>query len=81
MAETLSTKPLIISMHEADNVAIVANDGGLPAGTVLANGLVLKDHVPQAHRRIFPRMLAEPNDDQISLALTYLDIASHSPSP
>jgi len=50
MAETLSTKPLIISMHEADNVAIVANDGGLPAGTVLANGLVLKDHVPQAHK-------------------------------
>jgi galactarate dehydratase len=26
--------PLYITMHERDNVAIVANDGGLPAGTV-----------------------------------------------
>jgi hypothetical protein len=25
-------KPLTIRMHERDNVAIVANDGGLPAG-------------------------------------------------
>jgi galactarate dehydratase len=37
-------------MHPADNVAIVANDGGLPAGTVLASGLVLVDKVPQAHK-------------------------------
>jgi galactarate dehydratase len=27
--------PLTLSMHAADNVAIVANDGGLAAGTVL----------------------------------------------
>jgi len=37
-------------MHERDNVAIVANDGGLPAGTVLASGLTLRDHVPQGHK-------------------------------
>lgn len=37
-------------MHPADNVAIVANDGGLPAGTVLASGLVLRDRVPQGHK-------------------------------
>lgn len=37
-------------MHAADNVAIVANDGGLPAGTVLPGGLVLLDKVPQAHK-------------------------------
>ncbi|GKT27006.1 galactarate dehydratase [Acidovorax sp. SUPP3334] len=42
--------PLTIKMHAADNVAIVANDGGLPAGTVLASGLVLVDKVPQAHK-------------------------------
>ena len=29
-------------MHAADNVAIVANAGGLPAGTVFADGLVLR---------------------------------------
>ena len=44
------TLPLTISMHPSDNVAIVANDGGLPAGTVLSSGLVLKDKVPQGHK-------------------------------
>jgi galactarate dehydratase len=42
--------PLTISMHAHDNVAIVANDGGLAAGTVLASGLVLRDRVPQGHK-------------------------------
>ncbi len=37
-------------MHAADNVAVVANDGGLPAGTVFPSGLVLKDKVPQGHK-------------------------------
>jgi galactarate dehydratase len=37
-------------MHDNDNVAIVANDGGLPAGTVFPDGLVLKDKVPQGHK-------------------------------
>jgi len=42
--------PLIIRIDERDNVAIVANDGGLPAGAVLANGLTLREHVPQGHK-------------------------------
>lgn len=46
---TIATARLI-SMHPADNVAIVANDGGLPAGTVLPSGLVLVDKVPQGHK-------------------------------
>jgi galactarate dehydratase len=37
-------------MHEADNVAIVANDGGLGPGAVLSNGVVLRDRVPQGHK-------------------------------
>ncbi len=44
------TAPLTIKMHDGDNVAIVANDGGLPAGTALACGLVLRDKVPQGHK-------------------------------
>ena len=43
-------KPLTIKMNDQDNVAIVANPGGLPAGTPLTNGLVLKDPVPQGHK-------------------------------
>jgi galactarate dehydratase len=46
----MSATPLTIRMHERDNVAIVANDGGLAAGTVLTSGLVLRDRVPQGHK-------------------------------
>lgn len=42
--------PLVIRMNDRDNVAIVANDGGLPPGTELPGGLVLKDQVPQGHK-------------------------------
>ena len=42
--------PHTIRMNALDNVAIVANDGGLAAGTVLSNGLVLVDKVPQGHK-------------------------------
>ena len=40
-------------MHAADNVAIVANDGGLAAGVVLSSGdsaLTLRDRIPQGHK-------------------------------
>jgi len=45
-----SLAPLTIRMHEADNVAIVANDGGLSVGTILFDGVVLVDRVPQGHK-------------------------------
>jgi galactarate dehydratase len=47
---TTTPASLTIKMHERDNVAIVANDGGLPAGTVLASGQTLIDRVPQGHK-------------------------------
>lgn len=50
MDAAVKRPPLIIRMHERDNVAIVANDGGLPAGTVMPDGLVLRDKVPQGHK-------------------------------
>ena len=43
-------EPLSIRMHPSDNVAIVANDGGLPAGTLFPGGLLLRDKVPQGHK-------------------------------
>lgn len=42
--------PLYIRMHANDNVAIVANDGGLPVGAVFADGLQLTQAVPQGHK-------------------------------
>ncbi|MDH4447377.1 MAG: SAF domain-containing protein, partial [Acidovorax sp.] len=46
---------LTIRMHADDNVAIVANDGGLPVGTLLPQGvpgagIALRDKVPQGHK-------------------------------
>ncbi len=42
--------PRTIKVHPSDNVAIVVNDFGLPAGSRLADGVVLRSHVPQAHK-------------------------------
>lgn len=47
---TANVVPHVICMHAHDNVAIVGNNGGLPAGTVLSDGLVLREKVPQAHK-------------------------------
>ncbi len=44
------TTPLTIRMHDRDNVAIVGNNAGLPAGTVLPTGQILRDSVPQGHK-------------------------------
>ena len=41
---------LYITMDACDNVAIVVNDGGLPAATVFASGLRLVEKVPRAHK-------------------------------
>ena len=43
-------QPHHIVMDVQDNVAIIANDGGLPAGTCLSCGVVLVDRVPQGHK-------------------------------
>jgi galactarate dehydratase len=46
-------------MHARDNVAIVVNDTGLPAGTLLPGGLVLRDQVPQGHKVALVDIAAE----------------------
>jgi galactarate dehydratase len=45
-----AAKPLYIRMHANDNVAIVVNDGGLPAGTEFPGEFVLLQRVPQGHK-------------------------------
>src|SRR3984957_15785613 len=42
--------PLCIQVHARDNVAIVANEGGLPAGAQFDSGLTLLEAVPEAHK-------------------------------
>jgi len=43
-------QPLFIQVHPQDNVAIVVNDDGLAAGSQFANGLLLAEKIPQAHK-------------------------------
>lgn len=45
----MADAPRLIRMHPSDTVAVVANDGGLPAGAKV-DGLTLTDSVPQAHK-------------------------------
>jgi galactarate dehydratase len=42
--------PLYIRVHSRDNVAIIVNPDGLPAGTHFADGLTLAERIPQAHK-------------------------------
>ena len=42
--------PRYILVHENDNVAIIANSGGLPAGAVFPSGLQLIEAIPQGHK-------------------------------
>jgi len=43
-------QPRFVRVDERDNVAIIVNAGGLPAGSVLLPGLVLIDAIPEAHK-------------------------------
>lgn len=42
--------PRMIRMRAGDNVAIVANDRGLPAGARIADGPTLLEAIPQGHK-------------------------------
>ncbi len=43
-------QPRYIQIHPSDNVAIVVNEGGLPAGTRFDSGLILREAIPEAHK-------------------------------
>ncbi len=49
-ASNETEKALTIRVHDGDNVAIVVNARGLPAGTALDDGTVLVEGVPQGHK-------------------------------
>jgi galactarate dehydratase len=43
-------KPRLIRVHGNDNVAVVVNQGGLPAGSRFDEGVVLAEAIPEAHK-------------------------------
>ena len=77
------TVPLTLRMHPADNVAIVANEEGLPAGTRLPEGgpgagLVLAEKVPQGHKLALVDIAAGEPVRRYNVAIGYAlrDIAA-----
>ena len=50
MDKAANLQPHYVRVHPRDNVAILVNEGGLPAGTTFDCGLVLVDAVPEAHK-------------------------------
>jgi hypothetical protein len=48
--EVVTEKPRYIKLNARDNVAIVVNDLGLPAGSHFPCGLELRAFVPQGHK-------------------------------
>ncbi|MFY0447431.1 galactarate dehydratase [Xanthomonas codiaei] len=51
MSATQHAMPwLSIRAHARDNVAIVVNDGGAPAGAAFPDGVSATEHIPQGHK-------------------------------
>ena len=50
MSSNNRLRPLFIQVHAQDNVAIVANEGGLPSGAQFDSGLTLLESIPEAHK-------------------------------
>ena len=50
MSSERKTAPRYFRMNPSDTVAIVVNEGGLPAGTQFGSGLALVEDIPEAHK-------------------------------
>jgi galactarate dehydratase len=68
-------QPRYIKLNERDNVAIVVNDFGLPAGSRFPSGLTLRAFVPQGHKT------ALVDIDQGAPILRYGEVIGYAASP
>jgi galactarate dehydratase len=50
MSSETKLRPLYVQVDARDTVAIIVNEGGLPAGTRFDSGLTLIEDVPEAHK-------------------------------
>src|ERR1700733_251738 len=50
MSSRKTLRPLYVQVHPHDTVAIIVNEGGLPAGTQFDSGLTLVEDIPVAHK-------------------------------
>ena len=74
MDQSIATKeqPRYIKLNARDNVAIVVNDFGLPAGTRFPCGLTLRAFVPQGHKTALVDIAEGATRDQVVQTLESL---------
>lgn len=72
---TTGDEPRYIKLNERDNVAIVVNDFGLPAGAQFETGLTLRTFVPQGHKT------ALVDIDEGAPILRYGEVIGYAASP
>jgi galactarate dehydratase len=72
-SETL--RPLYVQVHPQDTVAIIVNEGGLPAGTRFDSGLTLIEDIPEAHKVALVDMAAEAPIMRYGSVIGYADRA------
>jgi galactarate dehydratase len=70
-----SRAPLYIRMRDGDNVAVVANQGGLQAGAVFAGGLQLIEQIPQGHKVSLTEIAA------VGAIIRYGEVIGHAAAP
>ena len=68
-------QPRYIKLNDRDNVAIVVNDFGLPAGSRFSSGLTLRAFVPQGHKT------ALVDIEQDAPIMRYGEVIGHAASP
>jgi galactarate dehydratase len=68
-------QPRYIKLNDRDNVAIVVNDFGLPAGARFACGLTLRAFVPQGHKT------ALADIEEGALIVRYGEVIGYAASP
>jgi galactarate dehydratase len=50
MPDGKKLRPLYVQVHTRDTVALIVNEGGLPAGAQFDSGLTLIEDIPEAHK-------------------------------
>lgn len=50
MEEQKVEKPILIKVHPSDNVEIVVNSRGIPAGTMISDNIKTTGYIPQSHK-------------------------------
>ena len=71
-------RPLYVQVDPRDTVAIIVNQGGLPACTQFDSGLTLLEDVPEAHKVALPGVMHDVIAERvIGVAMIFIGTIMH----